>query len=248
MTFRCSSPERSRPALTNKSIVLDLDSTLICTFDDAEYVNTLNIMKDPRMLPVRQRLYRFHLYDAGEPMRPARRGEGEVMEVAGVFRPHAVEFLKFCFDYFANVCVWSAGQEGYVNAITDRLFQDFQDPSSIYTWEHCNHVWLHHNEGQMLSAEKPLVKLYEIKPTMNETNTFLLDDNKNYFKNVNLSSAIHIPAYLPEMTPRGLLADDVRLYQVMDWLERPEVMNATDVRQLDKSRETVFGMGEEDSE
>ena len=91
------------------------------------------------------------------------------------------------------------------------------------------------------SAEKPLERLFRRKPEMNEKNTFLLDDNKKYFERVNLAAAIHIVPYHPKMTKEGLLEDDDRLLQVMDWLMRPEVFYANDIRPLDKSRETIFG-------
>ena len=34
-------------------------------------------------------------------------GEGEVTELAGIYRPYMREFLDFCFKYFDNVIIWT---------------------------------------------------------------------------------------------------------------------------------------------
>lgn len=242
MSYRCSSPKRKGRPRTNLSIVLDLDSTLVYTFGNPMTMTNLRIYKDPKMLPVRKRSYHFNVWDSGSPGQATARGTGELLEVAGVFRPHAAEFVRFCFDYFDTVCVWSAGQPAYVNAITDRLFSH-SNPDNIFTWDNATQIPPDESDPeQRWGAEKPLARLFSSMPTMNEKNTFLLDDNIDYFEKVNPDNAIHIPAYFPAETAEELLADDDTLLRLMDWLQTPEVMYTNDVRELDKSRMAVFGL------
>lgn len=103
--------------LTNKAIVLDLDSTCVNSFNDPEELFALGFNHDPRVYSLRQRLYLFDMIDVTE-----GKGRGQYESMWGIARPHLSEFLDFCFKYFTAVCVWSAGQPAYVKSIVDSIF------------------------------------------------------------------------------------------------------------------------------
>lgn len=202
---------------TNKTIVLDLDSTLLHTCDDMDVFNSLEIYTNPRNSKLRSRIYYFELIDVTE-----KTGTGCKTVLWGVLRPHVYEFLRFCFDYFENIIVWSAGQKKYVHAICDFLFQDFEkQPYIIFTYEDC--------EMGSNYIHKPLSKFN----TIPISTIFALDDYEVTFSK-NKDNGLNIPPYEPEFDHNGIMEDERSLLNLMNWLNLPEVVNATDVRRLDK--------------
>ncbi len=90
------------------TLVLDLDQTLIYTYDHNEAQ-----------------------YDALDPTRRYQ-VEGHV----GVLRPYCREFCDFAFKHFRHVVVWTAGTKDYAEAIGKVLFGDnHQVP--IFHRSHC---------------------------------------------------------------------------------------------------------------
>lgn len=218
---------RDRP-LTDKCIVLDLDHTLLNTFNSSDLIDDLEIYTNPKHLETKRQFYHFILDDVY-----THRGDGEQTEICGIRRPHLSEFLDFCFGYFKIVAVWSAGQAKYVKRICHDLFRDFRDPHCVYTRNHCVPIW---NEEREEILEKPLIKMMEVIPGMSLDNTFVIDDNLTTFERVNFENGILIPPYKPAETLEDLRKDDLRLLQLRDWFLRPEVLLSEDIRDLDKSQ------------
>lgn len=203
---------------TNKTIVLDLDSTLLHTCDDMDVWKSLEVYTNPRNARLRSRIYYFELVDVTEKV-----GTGCKTVLWGVLRPHVHEFLRFCHEYFENIIIWSAGQKKYVHAICDFLFQEFEkQPLIIFSYENC--------EIGSNYIHKPLSKFKEIPIST----IFALDDYDATFSK-NKDNGLLIPPYEPDFTPNGIMEDERSLINVMNWFSRPEVMNATDVRRLDKT-------------
>jgi hypothetical protein len=212
--------------LTDLCIVLDLDSTLICTQDeeDIELFRKYKIMTNPEHIALRTRCYYLTLDDYEEP------GIGSVYDFWGTLRPYTKEFLEFCFSYFRVVAVWSAGQAPYVEKLVDFLFADLPQPHVVFTFNHIE-------KGK--KTIKLLDKMYNYndftKKYMNETNTLILDDNKQTFSK-NKDNAVHIPGYEPKPTLKSLKSTKDRcLIQFMYWLCQEEVRTATDIQVLNKS-------------
>jgi len=207
---------------TNKTIVLDLDSTLLHTCDDMGVWDSLEIYTNPRNAKLRSRIYYFDLIDVTEKI-----GTGSKTVLWGVLRPHVHTFLRFCHDYFENIIVWSAGQKKYVHAICDFLFQEFdKQPVVIFSYENCeigsNYIYKTLSKFQNGEINIPINTMYA------------LDDYDATFSK-NKDNGLHIPPYEPEFDYNGIMEDDKTLLNLMYWLTNPEVMNATDVRRLDKS-------------
>jgi hypothetical protein len=200
--------------------VLDLDESLVRSFDDDSSIKKLGILKDPKLMDIRDRSYIISMIDVVN-----QRGMGNKSSLWGVTRPYINEFLHFCREYFDSVCVWSAGKHEYVTAICNEIFIDFDPPNIVYTFDHC--------EERNKHLIKPLRKLHDSR--FNESNTFMLDDRHTVFLD-NPNNGVLIPPYEPAENIPSLRKDDQRLLQFMEWLQKPEVVTAKDVRELDKSK------------
>lgn len=209
-------------ARTNKCIALDLDETILYTCEELDDFARLGIYDHPDYCDLRRRVYVRSIEGLG-----AKRGDGTVIRMCGILRPHTHEFLRFCFDYFMVVAVWTAGLTEYGMEMVDWAFRDIADPHILYTRPSCER----HNGN----LEKPLTKMFnaELPGIMSLKNTFILDDNTYSFEHANPDNGILIPHFRP-LEGNNLLQDDPSLLELMAWLERPEVMNAPDVRLLDK--------------
>lgn len=213
-------------SITDKCVVLDLDQTLIATQDHIESLKELNIMSDPKLLLLRNRVYHITIEDLEKP------GIGTKYDFWGVTRPHVKEFLLFCFSYFKVVAVWSAGQRPYVEEIVDSIFQDLPKP----------HIILSHDDIEYNSSghiEKPLTKMIKFNPMLTRLmtlqNTLAIDDNPSTFVK-NYGNGVLIPEYDPDLSIDAFNKDDQRLLQLKYWLLQPEVINSRDVNMLDKSK------------
>jgi hypothetical protein len=228
---------RTQRSLTNRHIVLDLDSTLIHSTSNMKTYANLKLYSEPKNAALRPRLYRLEMVDVVD-----KPGSGIVTVMWGVFRPYVFEFLQFADLYFQGIHIWSAGQYKYVHSIKEILFRDGPvQPSTILTYDDC----------EMTSNEifKPLSKFYG-RPTSegaNETNTLALDDRDDTFSR-NHHNGIQIPVYeqgprtssgdSPPPTIKFIKANDIALPQLMCWLSLPHIIREPDVRKLDKS--TIF--------
>jgi hypothetical protein len=208
--------------ITNKTIMLDLDSTLIYTSENFDNYSKLELYSNPQNINLRQRIYKFDVIDVVE-----KPGSGVRSSMWGILRPHVYEFLDFCFDYFSNVIVWSAGQLRYVHAICDVLFHDPQkQPCLIWSYNDC--------EKTDNYLYKPLIKISKKAfPSIGLDKVYALDDNEITFSK-NKDNALWIPPYEPELTPEGIQKDDTTLKDLTKWLMTPEVLSSNDVRVVSK--------------
>jgi len=220
---------------TKHCIVLDIDETLVHTFEDEEALSKLRFNKKPDHVAVKNRIYHFGIDNSG-----SKKGSGEVSETAGILRPGVEDFLSFCFGYFDKVVVWSAGTDQYVKAMVDRLFRDLYEPHIVFTRNACT------KDGDVYV--KPLDKLFkeDVSKSLKPENTFVLDDKRWTFIE-NPENAILIPPYEPHKhddtehkpptyTIKLLSDDDDKLLKLQRWFETKEVMNSKDIRKLDKNK------------
>jgi len=217
-------------ALTNKCIVLDLDETLVHSNENMAQLKELEIMSDPNLIDLRRRTYQITLDDV-----VYKKGEGVKTTIWGILRPHVKEFLVWCFSYFKVVIVWSAGKRKYVDAIVDFLFKDIRRPHVVYSYDQCERT-----SNNLLV--KPLNKMIQNVPGLSKymslENSFIIDDRNTVYAGYigdNPNNGIQIQSYSPAFNIHSLRSDDIALKQLMTWMLRPDVMNSTDVRELDKS-------------
>lgn len=218
------SPRSStRPTITDKGIILDLDETLVRTFSDISQIESLGLLDNPKL---RSRVYHMELQDVA-----VAKGEGQITQLWGVVRPHVHEFLKFCFSYFKVVAVWSAGKKEYVHAIVELLFRDIRPPDYIYTNDHC-----HIEDAGDLS--KPLNFMFTATDILRKANAYqviILDDRLDVCRH-NQEACITIPPYSPEASVKELLADEQILPILINWLMRPDIVSSKNLWKIDKKR------------
>jgi hypothetical protein len=207
------------------NIVLDIDATLIHTHGDLENFKSLRIYSEDEQMAMRKNLYHMKLIDVtSEP------GEGEITELSGIYRPYLKEFLEFCFDYFKNVIIWSAGKKKYVEKMCEYMFPLKNQPLIIYNYDDCES-----DENDMIT--KPLEKIYKdkrIKGNLNEKNTFVLDDRTDTFS-LNKRNGIQIPEFESDMSVEDICNhSDVELLKLIAWFNLREVHDSKDIRKLNK--------------
>lgn len=213
--------------IPDQNIIIDLDETVVSTKADG---NIRKVLQEPDTLDLRCRYYQFDLLDVMQTDLP---GTGKAYQVAGFTRPGTPEFLKYCFTRFRTVAVWSAGQDQYVKHMVDFLFRDLPRPDVVFSWPECQTLpsGNYHKPIRHMSKNKT-----NIRSPITLTNTFALDDRLDTFGIENPQNGILIPAYQPQYTKESLRQNDPALYQLIHWLELPEVKNSKDIRTLDKSR------------
>lgn len=203
------------------NIVLDLDSTLICTDSEemAKLPSSFGHGDNFRLTP--------HLY-----FLPFSRHD----ILWGVTRPGLRKFLKYCFEKFNRVIVYSAGEKKYVNLVCQKIFF----PDSLEEIDSKNYPDLILSREDCVAENKflvkPLTKIYKKFPDMDETNTLVLDDNETAFITVNKDNAIHIPPFESKCEPNSIKEGlkDTAFDEFMTWCDR-YLFTSPDVRKLDKT-------------
>lgn len=217
-----------------QSLVLDLDNTLVHTFDDCGAYNTLGL-SSAKNYDIRSRVYYMDVSDIDGPSGTQKSPVTMKKSIiCGVKRPSLDLFLEYCFDRFENVIVWSAGLDKYVNNVCDELFADIGDPALIYTRD--NIFW---DEND--NIKKPISKIIAEHPELGLSmkDTFIVDDRKDYVCDHNPHNAIIIPAFIDidnskALNLKILKQDDDALLRLMHWFSTPEVKKSADIRTLDK--------------
>ena len=189
----------------------------------------LNLYSNPVKAKLRKKLYSMKLVDVG-----TYPGSGNLIILAGIFRPYLREFLDFCFVYFENIIIWSAGKRKYVEKMCEIMFPlEHQQPIAILTYDDCE-------VGEEDYLKKPLEKIYKDKrlkgKNINETNTFILDDRDDTFS-LNKKNGIKIPEFESDMSLEDITGhDDDAFLKLMAWLSGEKVLNSKDIRKLPKSK------------
>jgi len=208
---------------TDKTIVLDLDNTLICSFDeknmhDNDYYYNIDDFN----------LFHTDSYDHSYCMF----SNGYILW--GVKRPNLIIFLDFIFKYFENIIVWSAGEKTYVDQICKYIFQDngFPCPKIIWARDKC--------EKQGKYYHKPLRKLIEYTNSVNspvklDINKMIILDDRTYTFFDNVNNGILIPAYSPKIEIDSIFNNDNSLLQFCNWCLTPNVINATSLIEISKT-------------
>jgi TFIIF-interacting CTD phosphatase-like protein len=196
----------------HKAIILDLDECLIRSHieSDPKEKNIMSVSE----LGNRKRYFEIKL---------------DSKSFWGIKRPDLDKFLAFCDKYFSIVIIWSAGEKTYVNKIVKEIFRDHRQPDLILTREDCVHM-----SNVQGDYHKPISKIKEYFPDLDEKLILALDDKKDNFRD-NMDNGIHIPRFAPRLAD-GFNTKDGSLSNLIHWLMSDEVMTSNDVRNLDKSR------------
>lgn len=209
-------------SISEHSIVLDIDETLVHTFEKIEDINDVGVFKDPKYLPIRKDIYVIDVYTEDRYTIKYR--------MWGVMRPKLREFLNFCFKYFRNVTIWTAGVRRYGNAVVSKIFNN-RMPELVFTRDECPKT----SSGNC--ENKPLTYIINRKDDMSLHHTFIVDDRVENF-DPNPDNGILIPPFYPEYSELQYVNDpdyDDAFDKLMKWFMRKEVIESQDIRLLDKS-------------
>ena len=208
-----------------KNIVLDIDATLVHTHGDMDDFKMLNVYSNDEQLDMRKKVYNMRIIDVSDVP-----GEGEVTDLAGIYRPYLREFLEFGFSYFDNIVIWSAGKKKYVEKMCEYMFPLKKQPILIFNYDDCEG-----DENNLII--KPLEKIYNhpaCKGKLFPENTFVLDDRSETYS-MNKRNGIQIPEFESDMSVEDICNHpDVEFLKLMSWLSTKEVRESDDVRKLNK--------------
>lgn len=211
-------------SITDMTVVLDLDSTLISTQDSFDSFKNLGIMSNPKLMELKRRCYCIKLKD--------KESEGSRYDFWGIKRHFLDEFLLFCFNYFKYVIVWSAGQKNYVDAIVNDIFKNLRKPHLVLSYDDID-------LDEEKNIYKPLTKLLQydfcIKHKINPNTVIFVDDNDSTFV-YNKKNAIYIPAFEPELNIAAFNQPDETLLQIKYFLLLPHVIVNNDITKINMTK------------
>jgi len=219
---------KSNKVKNGKTIVLDLDETLAFSQQNP-HLDQIGIYSNPQLFRLfhpqsqKQICYSLVVDANGTPMR-----------IWGIIRPGVEDFLRFAQSYFENIIIWSAGIHSYVEGICKEIFRisGLNMPRLIWSRNNCvAEPGYFHKPLELLMNE-----LRESHIRIDPKKTLILDDREYTFLR-NPENGVLIPPFRPGDSIEELInRSDRSLYQLMDWLNRTEVLNAEDYRLLDKSQ------------
>ena len=200
-------------SITNKTVVLDLDSTLVYTSDN---INDLEKVYTDSNLT--NRIFKLDIIDISE--------KNDIkLKFWGIFRPHLSEFITFLITYFKEIYVYSAGIYKYVHLITDIIFKKHPiKPKLILSREDCVYF-----KDDFI---KPLNNIFKRDKNSNQLNTFIIDDNPISFSR-NKENGILISPYEPNISELNNV-DNSLLYLIC-WFSLSEVVNSYNIKLLNKN-------------
>lgn len=159
------------------------------------------------------------------------KSDGVVTHLWSLKRPNADLFLRYVFDNFGTVIVWSAGIGDYVHKIVDWLFT-LHYPDRVFARDYCDIITSGPNRDHYV---KPIYKLFEepdLRGKVRYDNTFFIDDN-TVSTSYNSDNAVTIPKFNPAYN--DLHKDDDALLRLIYWFESTKGREG-DVRTWDKSK------------
>ncbi|CAH6418376.1 NLI interacting factor phosphatase [uncultured virus] len=144
-------------------------------------------------------------------------------------RPHLHEFLKFCFEKFETVSIWSAAGEDHVKCVSEAILPEGKNWLFVKHSKHCHCRYTGGFGGYpLIITQKRLWKVWRSKKYRNlgikKENTLIIDNTpkvcvKNY------GNAIYVQTF------RGEDSDD-ELLKLMEYLTA--VLYCQNVRKLEK--------------
>lgn len=241
-----------RSPLTNKTIVLDMDLTLLCTIGDGSDLSQnirTNYPDAYRNLVKRGIIVPTTLTQFG--------GSGKATHNDVIRRPGVEEFLTFCRMTFRHVFLWSAGQASYVYD-TARLVLDPNEKGffdHVYTAQDIVHSsvdetdyegtedFLEHLRqiGFTTFSTKPLDKIISQYPDVSIDRVVIVDDLICNFL-PNQKNGILIPPFSPKLpqivatataSPLDNMAGDHVLFSLIHFFADDAFLNSNDVRDYD---------------
>lgn len=128
--------------------------------------------------------------------------DGTLIDDKGLLigRPHLEEFLKYCFENFETVSIWTASSESWYQSVYKYVLKEILDKYNfkfykVLTGERCTKVVLNfYSLYPTRVSIKPLVKLWKGNNVFTKYNTLIIDNTPNTFQR-NYGNGIPIPTF-----------------------------------------------------
>jgi TFIIF-interacting CTD phosphatase-like protein len=224
--------------LSPLTLVLDIDETLVHSWQDPLFVKDLEI-------------YTKHFakfYPPGQdPICYSFSTERDDLEVWGLIRPHYREFIEYVTKTFDTIVIWSAGSDDYVRMVVKILFHSsklFSYPKIIHCRTNCarDRKGFYHKPLRHLHT---FLKENRLNLEIDLKRTLILDDKEYTFID-NPHYGIQIPPFHPdrgrgsngakgddeqeEITLKMLLnRSDRALLQFIEWAEKMHLRDLPDL-------------------
>eukprot|EP01083_Nonionella_stella_P093857 263221_1 len=234
-----NSPEISHglPIRSNKCIILDIDGTLIDTLPEQIYKeqkNNLSISRKPD-----------HITDEGDYIWK---------------RPGLDAFIKFCFDNFQHVSIWTAASQEWADVFIRNLighqYRDSFTQNGNFVWSRSRlskqfRMRYFYHYGNDVITHKPLSKVWRSRTRRsegwNKYNTLIIEDTPRNCVD-NYGNAIYVDTYeiiddtdnsdkclfnLMKYLAALLQVDTVRCIEKRYWIEIIEFVDKTSDQDLE---------------
>lgn len=196
-----------------KHLVLDLDETLVHSFDSGDRFHDFSGELTPEQ---QKRIYTIKFSDG---------------DIVGYVRPYVEDFLEVAFDEFESVGVWSAGTKSYVEKIVELLFRG-RPLKFVMSRDECNELQI--DKGDIPCRFKPLENIYASHPTHNDKNTLIIDDRKDICS-LNCMNNIQLPMFRLDSRSRSVALNDCTLLILAKWFRSDDFRKSKNVKEI-KSR------------
>jgi len=214
----------------NKTLILDLDETLIHTWRDPSFINTYEIYTNPER-------YKLFYPQGKHPLCYLIKIDNDILW--GLCRPYLYEFLNFVYSEFENVIIWSAGIKQYVVEVVRQIFIEVGLPMPKFIWSRKNCHLYQNYYHKPISELITYISNKPYKMSINYKNTLIIDDKPSTFL-ANPNNGILIPEFIVNDNPIKLddllNLNDNCLKKLIDWFNTDEFRNCKDVQLLDKSK------------
>lgn len=198
--------------LTDKTIVLNLDSTLVNISTLSQHTAERELLDSIPEISHRIISRDVDIHDTDK--------DGKSIAINkysyfGIKRPHLKEFLLACRRIFKYIIIWCAGHEDYVNSLVDEIFRDLPfRPDLVYT---AKQTLFDIDRGTIKSPVTLITKSVHMNLSMEK---LLYIDHQDCS-----GKTLVVPRYEFELTKENILKDDDVLYKVLEKLLVLDIVN-----------------------
>ena len=135
-----------------------------------------------------------------------------------IARPGMKQALEYAFGNFKHVSIWTAGTDAWFNRVFKTLFEPALPPGKNF------HFVKTRNPNTPYVPLKPLTAIYAQYPEYTASNTVIVDDNPETFRD-NPENAEHIPSFFYDLLGKTRQereqhsSEDSELLKLMDRLK-----------------------------
>jgi len=142
----------------------------------------------------------------------------ELYKPTPIARPGMKEVLEYAFTNYKHVSIWTAGTRLWYNEVYEKLFKHAIPPGKNFHFVRTRNVF------ERYVPLKPLSMIYAQYSDYTPSNTIIVDDNPNTFRD-NIENAEHIPSFFYDLlgtTPderKNKCAEDIEIFGLIDRLK-----------------------------